>query len=664
MLRMQTALWFRATPGLPMAVLMSGLLALAQPPDAAAKDKPAPQRVLLDRAFKAAADSKWKDARAFAVRAGNPLAEKIVNWMWLTTPASTASFEKISNFIDQEPGWPRQNRLRRRAEESLTAKTPNEVVFNWFRHRKPATVDGSMRLAAAYLATGRRAEAAGLLRRTWIEGNFGARQERQFYRRYRKHLTRDDHIERLDRLLWQGRRYPVRRMYRRVNTKYRALAEARLTLRLFRGGVDRAISRVPDELQSHPGLVYERLRWRRRKGRDLDARELLVDPPTDLIQPERWWRERAILARRALQAGHVSEAYNIAQQHGLTEGAGFVEAEWLSGWIALRFLKEEADSYPHFAKVYRVSRYPISRARGAYWAGRAAEAMGDIPRSRFWYRTAAGFPTTYYGQLAASRYRRDASLEIPVSPHIDSIEDAAFETHELVRAARLLAGVRNPKLIEPFIRRLNQIGRTPGWRSQVTELAGRGGRDDLAVFTAKQAYREGVGLGEAGYPTLSAPVRKGLEKSFLLALIRQESAFNRNAVSHAGARGLMQIMPRTAQRVAKSIRKPYDRRRLTEDPDYNLNLGQAYLTGLLEEFRGSYILSLAAYNAGPGRARRWMRKYGDPRDAAVDAVDWVEQIPFNETRNYVQRVIENLHVYRQQLDPARLAFNPEGDLRR
>ena len=546
----------------------------------------------------------------------------------------------------------------------MTAQLSDQEIFDWFEKRDPLTVDGGIYLGQAYLNQKNITQATKFLRKAWVSGNFGAKQERYFYKRFRRYLTREDHIARLDRLLWQGSYYPVRRMYRRVNKSYRALAQARLTLRRKRGGVDRAIAKMPKEFLNHPGFLYERMRWRRRKGRDLQAREILDNSPPDLVRPDLWWREVSVLARRAIQDGHFSEAYRMAKNHKMTKGVGFVEGEWLAGWIALRFLKDTKVAYGHFTELYRIAKYPISLSRGAYWAARAAEELKDKKHARFWYKTAASYPITYYGQLAAAKIKKDQAIPFPLSPHLTAEETIAFQKNELVGVIKILAKAELQDLMRRFVRQLNAIGETPGWQSAVAKLAHQSGRPDLAIGTAKIAYRNGVNLIEEGFPLLSTDKNFTIESPLIHAVIRQESAFNRKAISHAGARGLMQLMPRTARKVAKNNAVPYVRRRLTEDTSYNLRLGAAYLGGLVKDFKGSYVLALSAYNAGPSRAKRWVKKYGDPRDPSVDAIDWVELIPFDETRNYVQRVMENLHVYRHRLNIVQLAFNPEGDLRR
>ncbi|MCH8197687.1 MAG: lytic transglycosylase domain-containing protein, partial [Proteobacteria bacterium] len=473
------------------------------------------------------------------------------------------------------------------------------------------------------------------------------------------------HAGRLDRLLWAGRTWEARRMLRRVDAGQRALAVARIRLRRFRGGVDWAIRQVPKALTENLGLVYERLRWRRRKGRDADARALLDSLPPALTRPEIWWRERVVLARRALRGGEVSAAYALASAHRQTRGKNFAEAEWLAGWISLRFLDDAEVALKHFSALHANVRYPISLARGAYWAGRAAEATGDGPLAQQWYAKAASHVTTFYGQLAASRLKGSAPAAIPKEPAPDARTAQEFAERELVKATRLLGASANPKPMRRFILHLNKKAQTPEEHKLIAELAKSLNRPDLAVATAKRSLRSGVFLLTGAYPLSYLPTnRNGLEAELLLSLLRQESAFEVGAVSYAGARGLMQIMPATARRVARRLRLRYSKHRLLTDPEFNLAIGTAFLNGLLNDYRGSYVLALAAYNAGPSRVRRWIRNNGDPRDGEIDVIDWIELIPFNETRDYVQRVLENVQMYRVRTGKSNPGIDLENDLNR
>jgi len=619
-------------------------------------------------ALKSIEDKRWSRAEHQIKNIKSPLAVKIFRWMDYSRVNESSSFSEISAFIEENPEWPDRPRLLRRAEEAITDKTPASELLSWFKKFPPVSAVGRTRLGAALLATGKTNQARDVLRKVWINGNFTKQQERYFLKRYRKYLTQDDHVKRMERLLWDDKYWPARRMLWKVPLPYRTLAEARLMLMRREGNVDAAIRKVPPELKTHPGLIFERLRWRRRKGVDESALELLTPPPPDMIHPDKWWKERSVLARSALKKGHISDAYRISKEHGLTEGVHYAEGEWLAGWIALRFLEDYKVSLEHFTNMYQSVKYPISRARGAYWAGRAAEKLNDTKATEKWYGIAASFPTSYYGQLAFARINPGSSLKIPDNEKPLAEEIKSFSSHELVKAAKILNQIGDDKYLKSFIKAIGGIRNSQGWLSLTADLAHTINRPDLAVIVAKIANKSGWLMTEHGYPMITPPLMKidkdspVLEVPLVLAMIRQESAFNNVAKSHAGARGLLQLMPRTASKIAKKLHIPYSQRRLLSDPDYNLKLGQAYLAGLVEEFNGSYVLALVAYNAGPSRAWKWMRRNGDPRDPAIDAIDWIELIPFRETRNYVQRVLEHLQMYRIRLSETEIALRLENDL--
>ncbi len=628
---------------------------------------------LAKAAFKAVDTEKWTKFRRIVPRIKSHTISKVLRWFSYTSLTRGPSFEEIAGFMDKNPGWPLQKTLQRRAEEAMSRKTGDGVVLLWFSKYPPLTADGMERYGAALLAAGDRERGRMVIRNAWIKGNFGRRQEKFFYRRYRKILSRKDHIRRLDRLLWEGRYWPSMRMLWKVNAAYRALGEARIMLRNMRGNVDKAIAKVPDSLKNDPGLVYERVRWRRLKGKYSSARKLLASVTNNPVQPEKWWGERSFLARNALREGYISEAYDIARNHdGLSKGAGFAESEWLAGWIAMRFLKDNNIAKSHFITMLKAVKYPVSRARGAYWAARAEEAIGGSngKAAEAWYKTAASFTSTYYGQLAAARLSPGHSIKLPSDPKPTGNEIKAFNKHDLVRAVRALGKLKEGDRIAPFITALSRFKKTPGWRKLCASLARLAGRPDLAVWVARKSRRDGRALIEVGYPALVPPLlpapyrNPAVEIPLMLAMVRQESAFYARAISSAGARGLLQVVPRTARRMARKIKIPYSRKRLIADADYNLVIGQAYIFELINKFKGSYILALASYNAGPARATRWIRNNGNPREDSVDAIDWIEMIPFAETRNYIQRVLENLQVYRLRLADTEVALNLENDLNR
>ena len=615
------------------------------------------------KAYQAAKRNDWRGAHRWARKAKDPLPAKALRWLNYRLAGNRASFGEIADFLDANPTWPSRERLIRRAEEAMEiSRIADPIALEWFTLHRPLSGPGQIRLAEAMLRNGMDEDGRQWLRYAWINNVFARRTSRAIYRRHRKILSMADHIARLDQMLWQGHRYSARRLYTVVPGEYRKLAEARESLMVRGPGVDSKIAAVPDALLNDSGLAYERLRWRRRKNLDERAREILLQPPPNLgPQPKKWWLERHIQTRGALREGEAGLAYRLASEHGQLAGQfSYAQAEWLSGWIALRFLNDAATALRHFGNLYGNVKFPVSRARAAYWAGRANMALGNGKDGTKWYRAAARHPSTYYGQLASEALGSKGRWRMPKEPSPSAAAKRRFNGRELVRLSRLLLQLKQEKHLRPIILHLMRTATSPEGRLQAARLGQVLGQTSLAVRASKLSLRAGTLLARTGYPVLSnlAPMR--IEPALAHAVARQESEFDLTAVSSASARGLMQLLPRTARKVAKSLRLRYRRERLF-DGRYNMRLGSAYLGQLVKAYRGSYIMALAAYNAGPKRVSRWLRQNGDPRRGVVDPIDWVEAIPISETRNYVQRVMENLQVYRWRFKPrsAKLALNQD-----
>lgn len=615
-------------------------------------------------AFKAADRRQWQQALAIADKASAQILAKVLRWDYYRQRGRTGSFAEISGFIRDNPDWPSQELLQRRAEEALDESVPDAVVLDWYSQRRPVTGAAMIRLAEAMMQNGMREGGLEWLRYAWTHATFSRRDSRAVYRRHKKDLSTEDHVKRLDYLLWNGQRAAARGMLSLVPRGQRQLAEARMALMARAAGVDAKVAAVPAELRDDPGLVFERARWRRRAGLDEGARELLVDAPERVgPEPRKWWIERRIAAREALSEGKYDAAYRIAAAHGqVPGGVAFAEGEWLAGWIALRYLNRSKQALAHFEALHQNVRYPVSRARAAYWAGRASDAAGDAENAGRWYGIAAHLPNTYYGQLAHVATKPGMQLQLPRDPLPNTEDRAAFESRELVRVVRALAQVNDRSRVRRFLQHLSDRAQAEVEHAQIATLAAGAGLPNMSVRAAKGAMRDGHDLFEQGYPVLTLQP-KSVEPALVHAVARQESEFDPKAVSRANARGLMQLLPSTAKQVARSKRMRFSKNRLF-DPDYNVTLGSAYLGHLLEEFDGSYILALAAYNAGPTRAKRWMRANGTPGRDHVDPIDWVELIPISETRNYVQRVLENLQIYRARLAEAPVAIALVQDLHR
>lgn len=615
----------------------------AEPAHLSARD-----RQLFAEALKSAAAGRWPAARDAVRRTGNALLFDIVEWLALRTPGAKLDFAERTAFIAARSHWPNIAEIRRITEDVADKSGPDERL-RWFAQHPPVTTAGKVAYADAALSAGDLPLAEKLAREAWIGGRFDADDEREFLDRFGRFIGPEQHRARLEELLYAEQATAAQRMIRRVPTPLAAAATVRLALFGDAGNADRLLQMLPPDLAADPGVVYDRIKWRRSRDRLDDARALLPDAPDTAPRPDLWWRERQILARDSLLQGRAAEAYRIVQNHGALDAVSVSEAEWLAGWIALRFLDDGEKALQHFQKVYDTVQLAANLSRGAYWTGRAAERLGRADIAADWYRKAAVHITTFYGQLALSRLTDPTLPQLPLDPTPTPAEREAFEAKDLTRAARALADVPGMPHLRNFLLALADSSDFAAERHMAAELAGRLGRADLGVWIARQAGRDRIIIMTHGYPLPSFPLAAAPEKALALAIIRQESNFDPVAESPAGALGLMQLMPATARATAKALKLGYDKRRLTRDPLYNVRLGSAYLNGLVEDFNGSYIMAAAAYNAGPSRARQWARTYGDPRAAGVDAIDWIESIPFSETRNYVQRVMENLMVYRAVL---------------
>jgi soluble lytic murein transglycosylase len=614
-------------------------------------------------AFEAVHAADWGTAYRNAALATDPVLQKAVRYFALTRGDPSARFDEIVQFLTQNPNWPGEMQLRQRADD-VAASASDAVVQAWYDRFPPITPFGKLRQAELWLARGDTARATEQIRQVWINSDLNAFDEKSMLQKYGIYLRPADHVARLDRLLWDGREEQARRMLPMVDTAHRLEAEARMALAARAPKAEKLLHDVPSELQNDPGLLFERMQWRRHQD-DYDGAIAILDhAPSDLVRPDAWYRERELLARRALQTGSITIAYRLASHHGLTTGPNFADGEFLAGWISLRFLHDPQTAYTHFVRIYGDATRPITLTRAAYWAGRAAEELKYRELSTTWYSTAAQYLTTYYGQLAASQIGADGKAAVVEDPHPTAPQTAAFEQNELVRVTRAMGEASAADLTKPFMLRLVELAKSPAEYTLIAQLAQVIGRTDVAVTVARRASFAGVTLLDVGYPLADMPPGNNLEAPLVLAVTRQESGFDPTALSPAGARGMMQLMPGTAKTVAKNLQIAYSQQRLLTDASYNMTLGCAYLSDMLERFGGSYVLAVAAYNAGPARVNQWLQAQGDPRAPDVDAVDWVESISIGETRNYVQRVLENVQIYRLRLGDRNLAFSLPTDLKR
>ena len=549
----------------------------------------------------------------------------------------------------------------------MDATVPYEVRLAFFADRAPRTRQGRILYAEALIAAGRQPEAAAKLRGAWIEDDFGEAEEQLFLDRFGTELDRSAHAARLDRLLWDERLDQARRMLPRVGPAERAQATTRLKLQQSDPGVEAALASLSAQARRDAGIMYDRLRWRRKNSSDAGVREILLSPPDELRRPEFWWREQDKAIRTALSERSFKLAYQLASSSRQASGTPFAEAEWQAGWLALQFAGQPKAARKHFERLWPAVTTPISKGRAGYWSGRAAAAVGASDAAETWYDRAAAYPTSFYGQLAAAELGRDPSARMPDPLTAKPAARDALRRRTPAVLAVQFCRAGQARYAQPFFRHLGyESADDPDELAAVVELAQGCGRADLVLAATRGAAGNGTHLVRESYPLPRfAGFRRDhagmAEPALVLAVARQESLFDPVARSSAGAMGLMQLMPGTAQTVSRELGEDYTRRRLVRDPDYNVRLGAHYLGQQLTRFDQEPVLALAAYNAGPGRVTQWLEANGDPRGGdPYRLVDWIELIPFGETRNYVQRVLEGRGMYRvalgqPALPPARSA---------
>ena len=646
-------------------VLLTALLAAGLAAAPATRAQTAMQGQTLARALDHASVGNWTAAAKIAAGVGGPATDIV---LWLRLREGGGSWAEYRSFALRHPSWPNLTTLRRHSEGKMPAETPAAEVVAFYAAEAPMTGAGVLRLAAALTEIGRPAEAEALVAEAWRGTALGLANQAAVARAYPEVVAPLD-VARTDMLLWRGLTSEASGMLDRLPADWRKLAEARIAVRAGADGSTALIEALPATVRGDPGLVYERYLYRVGKGRWDEAEAYLLKYSTSaeaLGQPDLWMERRANLARGALRRGEVATAYALAAQNYGTKdsGADYADAEWVAGFVALTAMDNPTLAVEHFARFQAAVATPISLGRAGYWLGRARQAAGDAEGAQAAYAEGAKHQTSFYGQLAA------LAAGVPSDPRLAGAGPApdwralGVRRNSVVEAAAFLQAAGDDARALQFLRHAAE-GMPAEARAALAQMAIDLDRPHVGVRLAKDAAAKGLVLPDQYYPLHDiAGEAWPVPAEFALAIARQESEFNPAAVSSAGARGLMQLMPATAEEVAGKLAVAYDARALTADPLYNARLGTAYLARMYEGFGGSYVLAAAAYNAGPGRVSGWLATLGDPRRPGADTVAWIESIPFEETRNYVMRVLESLHVYRARLQgeaqPIRLASDIGG----
>ncbi len=630
----------------------------------------------VKEAVAAARTGKTAHAADLEKTISDPVARKLVEWAILRSDA-TDSIEvgRYRAFIAENPSWPAIGLLRRRAEATLWSDRPDPAFVRRFFAgtracpssastsdasranptcgERPTTTKGKFALARALLLQGDRAGAQALVREAWRNDYFSGELESLALDVFQDLITPADHKARMDMRLYAEDVDGGLRAANRAGGNAPIIAKARIAVIKRAGDAKALLDAVPREAHRDIGYVFSHIQFLRRADRAAEAGELILSVPADhaqAIDTDQWWIERRLVARKLLDLGDFKAAYRVARDAAIPSKENYrAEHQFTAGWIALRFLHDPATALAHFAKVGQGNSNPITLARAGYWQGRAAEALGRKEEARAHYETAARYSTAYYGQIARARLgHKDLVLRPPPEPTPDRRETMA--RLDVVRAIEILYAIDEHDLIAGSLADLGERSTDPVALAAIGEVAARHKDARAMALLGKAALGRGLALDHYAFPTVGIPdyhaIGPAVEPAVVYAIARQESTFNPKTVSSARAMGLMQVTPEAGRYVTKKFGASYDEKRLLGDQSYNVALGAAELGDLYADYRGSYILTFAGYNAGRGRVREWIAKYGDPRDPKVDPIDWVERIPFSETRNYVQRVLENLQVYR------------------
>ncbi|MEM9470000.1 MAG: lytic transglycosylase domain-containing protein [Pseudomonadota bacterium] len=602
----------------------------------------------LNSALQAIDKKQWQRAYGGAARL-NDFEKDVFNWFAFSRGDPNASYAQIINFMNRYPDWPGQKALQANAERKMPTNINPDSVLSFYQDKMPITSDGATIYVRSLQAKGRMSEAKKFLNDWWPDANLNRKGQQQVFGAYKSSLSAQAHVDRINRLVFKNEYSQAEALAGILGSGYPQLVAARKALRKKSNNVESAVAAVPARLKNNEGLLFDRLQWRRKKDLNAGAIEILRMAPnaTQMYDPSLWWKERHIIVRRLIDKRQYQNAYAIASAHKQREGFPKSQAEWVSGFLALRFVNQPAKAFKHFENLYNNVNTPISLGRGAYWAGRASEALNRQDVANQWYGISAKYPQVFYGQLAAKKLGRNPNVKAIGS---SGTPDPKFFNGSIAIAARIFHTAGLSSQAKSFLSRNHMNAETAGQYLGAAQAAKRLGYNQIAIKAAQEAHKKHqVNYLDVLYPKVHGVKgnSNGVEQAAVFSIIRQESRFDQRAVSHAGARGLMQLMPGTASDTARKLNVSHQKSWLTSKPLHNIRLGSSYLQQMVQRYGGHYGLAAAAYNAGPGRVDNWLYEFGDPRTGAIDWLDWLELIPIYETRNYAQRVLENIIVYRQ-----------------
>ena len=593
--------------------------------------------------------TKWARSLNSGKKINNKVAKKIIKWRWLIAQDGLTDINTLKQFYLENRNWPKQYKIKEKIESKISIKN-DKVEMLWFQENPPKSGIGKVKLAEMLIKNNFKNEGFWLLNEAWKNNTFSYSEEKYILTKFKNKISKVSHNQRVEELIWNRSWGSARRQLKRVNNDIKLFSTAKITLSRRRGNVDNAVKKVPKKYLSYESLIYERIKWRRRAKLEKSSFELLLSYKGNITKPDRWWKEVNYHSRKQMSYKNYKSSINLLKNFNNNTNTFSYQSSWLIGWLSLTFEKDPKTAYESFTKMFENVKTPISKARSSYWAGKSAEITGDSIAAGLWYDRAAAFPSTFYGQLAIKK--NGEKFFIPdLSQNISDDDIKDFFKNPLIKSLIILNQANHKKLFKVFTRQIIKDLKNTKETILLINFLNQINKTSLAIYTGRKAIYKNIYLPSLNYPlpkkTLFETYKKDsyIPLNVALAITRQESAFEIGAISRAGARGLMQLMPRTARVTAKKINYKYIRKNLTTSPSYNIKLGTFYFKEMLDKFNGSYVLALASYNAGPNRVKRWLKTYGDPRKNEIDQVTWIELIPISETRNYVQRVLEGIYMY-------------------
>ena len=604
--------------------------------------------------FKQIEKGNWNQALKKSKKINNKMLSDLIYWLYLNKKKNNANFYDYQNFITQNINFPNKSYLQYLSEHKIKIESisPKEII-NHFKKNKPVSSFGKLRLGEALIASGETERGKKLIKENFIIANLTNFELSHFIKNYSEIIKLNDLIRRAEWLAWENKSGQLRSLMPYLPRDYKALYKARYLLAIRLHGVEYAIKNVPNKYKNNQGLLYQRLQLKIKKDKIDSALNLLLKAKSDkknFNRPDKFWKPTSIIIRRLVYKKKYLAAYKIASKHHLNKGSNYSEAEWLSGWIALSFLNNPELAIKHFLNMAKNAYGTKNRSRAAYWCGKTYETLGQQNLAESWYIKGSAYPTAYYGQLSFKKIFPNKKISFPKLPIISNKTKNDFDNNQWVKAVKILKAINRTKYSKDILIYLSKMNNKPENEFLSTKLAIDIGQKNYAIKISKRASKQKRYYLNFNYPIIDVPKivanKKMPPAELILAVIRQESEFNVTAKSHKGALGIMQIMPDTARDVSRKTKISYNLGKISRNQQYNIRLGSYYLEMMLERYKKSFPLALAAYNAGHKRVDRWLDINKDPRQNEISFEEWIELIPYKETRDYVQKVLENLIVYK------------------